>query len=101
MGIVASPLAERPLEAPLGRVQEAFQGDFSSGRNRQPGNRSGQALDRSSAHAADPGDLIHAGRHFQAAGDEQQWVHPGQNNDGQRLAALEGLIAMNATVLAR
>ena len=81
-------------------VQEALQGNFCSSRNRQPGNRSGQALDRSAAHAADPGDLIHAWRHFEAAGDEQQWVHARHDDHRQWLVLLEGLVAVDAAVLA-
>src|SRR5262249_52963735 len=98
--VIARPFAERPFVAHVVRRRLAFDDDFGVSRNRQAGVFAFNDLDGETLNAADPVVFAHAIRHFETAGQIDQWVLPERYRDFARLASGEILLAHDAALLA-
>ena len=99
-GVVAGPLAERTFGDAVLRIDRAFECDLSVRRDRQPGLRPEDHLDRLAEQAARHVVFVLAVRHLDAGEREQQRMHAGDHRDRAALAALVVAAHQDVAVLA-
>ena len=87
-GVIAGPFAERAFVAQVVRMNEAFEGDLGMRRNRQPGARPGDHLDRLADQPAGHVVLVLAVGDFEAGNHELRRMHAAHHRDRAWLAAL-------------
>ena len=78
----------------------AFEHDLGIGGKRQPRHLAAHHLDRPPAQAANEVELEHAVGRFQPAEEERDRIAAEHHHDRQRLAALERLVAVDASMMA-
>ena len=99
-GVVARPLAERPLGQLLVVMEIPDEHDLRGGGDRQLGDRVDHDLVRLAADPTGPVVLGYALRHLERRGDEQQRLDAADDRDRAGLAALEIGVAELPPVLA-
>src|SRR6516162_6482370 len=87
-GVIAGPLAERPLFDQVVGMNEALEGDLRLRGNGEPGARPLDHLDRLADQAARHVVFIFSVWNFEARHHEQRGVHAHDHRDRTRLAAL-------------